>query len=83
MGNELGAARPRVAKLSTVIMNGISVLISIVFCLIILIFRVGLINLYSTDSVVIEAASSMFPLLAVSIFINGIHFTLIGNDSYI
>ncbi|KAI4308152.1 hypothetical protein L6164_031256 [Bauhinia variegata] len=78
VGNELGAGHPKLAKLSVAVVNAASIIISIVLCAIILIFQVGLIKLYSTDSDVIEAASTLVPLLAISVFINGTHFTIFG-----
>ncbi|XP_015973376.1 protein DETOXIFICATION 41 isoform X1 [Arachis duranensis] len=78
VSNELGAAHPRVAKFSVFVVNGTSVAISIVFCVIVLIFRVGLSKLFTTDSEVIEDVSNLTPLLAMSVFLNGIQPILSG-----
>ncbi|XP_057429065.1 protein DETOXIFICATION 41-like [Lotus japonicus] len=78
VSNELGAAHPRVARFSVFVVNGTSILISIVFCAIILIFRVSLSKLFTTDSAVIEDVSSLTPLLAISVFLNGIQPILSG-----
>ncbi|XP_061342814.1 protein DETOXIFICATION 41-like [Gastrolobium bilobum] len=78
VSNELGAAHPRVAKFSVFVVNGTSILISIVFCAIILIFRVSLSKLFTSDSEVIEAVSNLTPLLAISVFLNGIQPILSG-----
>ncbi|KAI4305985.1 hypothetical protein L6164_029305 [Bauhinia variegata] len=78
VSNELGAAHPRVAKFSVFVVNGTSILISIVFCLIVLVFRVGLSKLFTSDSEVIESVISMTPLLAISVFLNGIQPILSG-----
>ncbi|MED6179774.1 Protein DETOXIFICATION 41 [Stylosanthes scabra] len=78
VSNELGAAHPRVAKFSVLVVNGTSVAISIVFCAIVLIFRVGLSKLFTTDSEVIEDVSHLTPLLAISVFLNGIQPILSG-----
>ncbi|GAB4842845.1 Protein DETOXIFICATION 41 [Ancistrocladus abbreviatus] len=78
VSNELGAAHPLVAKFSVLVVNGTSVLISIVFSAIVLIFRVGLSKLFTSDSEVIEAVSNLTPLLAISVFLNGIQPILSG-----
>jgi hypothetical protein len=59
--------------------NGNSILISVVLSAIILIFRVGLSNLFTSDSEVIEAVSDLTPLLAISVLLNGIQPILSGN----
>lgn len=82
VSNELGAAHPRVAKFSVLVVNGTSILISIVFCAIVLIFRVALSKLFTSDSEVIENVSSLTPLLAISVFLNGIQPILSGNKTY-
>ncbi|KAK7304950.1 hypothetical protein VNO77_42846 [Canavalia gladiata] len=78
VSNELGAAHPRVAKFSVIVVNGTSILISIVFCAIILICRVALSKLFTSDSRVVEDVSSLTPLLAISVFLNGIQPILSG-----
>ncbi|GAY54318.1 protein DETOXIFICATION 41 [Citrus sinensis] len=78
VSNELGAAHPRVAKFSVIVVNATGILISIVFCAIVLIFRVGLSKLFTSDSEVIEAVSNLTPLLAISVFLNGIQPILSG-----
>ncbi|XP_028796153.1 protein DETOXIFICATION 41-like [Neltuma alba] len=78
VGNELGARNPRVAKLSVAVCNGISVLTSFTISVIFLIFRVGLIKLYATDSDITEVTSSLFPLVALYFVILGYHFVLVG-----
>lgn len=81
VSNELGAGHPRVAKFSVFVVNGTSILISIVFSAIVLIFRVGLSKAFTSDSEVIEAVSDLTPLLAISVFLNGIQPILSGNHS--
>ncbi|RZB67231.1 Protein DETOXIFICATION 41 isoform B [Glycine soja] len=78
VSNELGASHPRVAKFSVFVVNGTSILISVVFCTIILIFRVSLSKLFTSDSDVIDAVSNLTPLLAISVFFNGIQPILSG-----
>ncbi|KAJ8753445.1 hypothetical protein K2173_019844 [Erythroxylum novogranatense] len=78
VSNELGAGHPRVAKCSVVVVNVTSIAISIIFSAIVLIFRVGLSKLFTDDSEVIEAVSDLTPLLAISVFLNGIQPILSG-----
>ncbi|KAJ0112008.1 hypothetical protein Patl1_02475 [Pistacia atlantica] len=76
--NELGAGHPRVAKFSVVVVIATGVFISILFSAIILIFRVGLSKLFTSDAEVIVAISNLTPLLAMSVFLNGIQAILSG-----
>ncbi|XP_058743051.1 protein DETOXIFICATION 41 [Vicia villosa] len=78
ISNELGAAHPRVAKFSVYVVNGNSVLISIVLSAIILIFRVGLSKLFTSDTEVIDEVSDLTPLLCISVLLNGIQPILSG-----
>ncbi|XP_050364675.1 protein DETOXIFICATION 41-like [Argentina anserina] len=78
VSNELGAGHPKVAKFSVFVVNGTSILISIVFSAIVLIFKVGLSKLFTSDTDVIKAVSNLTPLLAMSVFLNGIQPILSG-----
>uniref|UniRef100_A0A5B6YXT4 Protein DETOXIFICATION n=1 Tax=Davidia involucrata TaxID=16924 RepID=A0A5B6YXT4_DAVIN len=78
VSNELGAGHPMIAKFSVVVVYTTSILINIVFSAIVLIFRNGLTKLFTSDSQVIEAVSNLTPLLAVSVFLNGIRPILSG-----
>lgn len=78
VSNELGAAHPKVAKFSVVVVTSTSVFISIIFSAIILIFRVGLSKLFTSDAEVIAAVSNLTPLLAMSVLLNGIQPILSG-----
>ncbi|KAL6134992.1 hypothetical protein ACLB2K_067220 [Fragaria x ananassa] len=78
VSNELGAGHPKVAKFSVFVVNGTSILISIVFSAIVLIFKAGLSRLFTSDVEVIEAVSNLTPLLAISVFLNGIQPILSG-----
>ncbi|KAI9176356.1 hypothetical protein LWI28_001781 [Acer negundo] len=78
VSNELGAGHPKVTKFSVIVVNANSILISIVFGAIVLIFKVGLSKLFTTDSEVIEAVTNLAPLLAISVFLNGIQPILSG-----
>ncbi|XP_047180811.1 protein DETOXIFICATION 41-like isoform X2 [Vigna umbellata] len=78
VSNELGASHPRIAKFSVFVVSGTSILVSVIFCSIILIFRVTLSKLFTSDTEVIEAVSHLTPLLAISVFLNGIQPILSG-----
>ncbi|KAH9626519.1 hypothetical protein KSS87_010756 [Heliosperma pusillum] len=78
VSNELGAGHPMVARFSVMVVNGTSIVISIVFSVVVLVFKVWLSKAFTTDSVVIESVSSLFPLLAISILLNGIQPILSG-----
>ncbi|THG06795.1 hypothetical protein TEA_001944 [Camellia sinensis var. sinensis] len=78
VGNELGAGHPMVAKFSMIVVIMTSILISIFFSAIVLIFRIGLSKLFTSDQDVIAAVSNMTPLLAISVFLNGIQPILSG-----
>ncbi|KAI3965740.1 hypothetical protein MKX01_010697 [Papaver californicum] len=59
VGNELGAAHPRIARFSVIVMNLTSILISIILC-------------FTSNEEVIKAVSNLTPLLAISVLLNGI-----------
>ncbi|KAL9458131.1 hypothetical protein AB3S75_007062 [Citrus x aurantiifolia] len=73
VSTELGAAHPRVAKFSVFVVNVNSVFISVVFsAIVVLIFRADLCKLFTSNSEVVQAVSDLTPLLAISVFLNGI-----------
>ncbi|KAK4593970.1 hypothetical protein RGQ29_017870 [Quercus rubra] len=78
VSNELGAGHPKVAKFSVWVVNGTSLLISIIFSALVLILRVELSELFTSDSEVIAAVSNLTPLLAISVLLNGIQPILSG-----
>ncbi|GLT26268.1 hypothetical protein SLA2020_013500 [Shorea laevis] len=78
VSNELGAGHPRVAKFSVLVVNATSIIISIFFSAIVLIFKVELSKAFTSDAEVIEAVSNLTPLLAISVFLNGIQPILSG-----
>ncbi|XP_062176361.1 protein DETOXIFICATION 41-like [Alnus glutinosa] len=78
ISNELGAGHPRVAKFSVLVVSGTSLAISILFSAVVLIFRGGLGELFTSDSEVLEAVYDLTPLLAISILLNGIQPILSG-----
>ncbi|TYH00844.1 hypothetical protein ES288_A09G009600v1 [Gossypium darwinii] len=78
VSNELGAGHPKLTKFSVIVVNATSIFISTVFTAIVIICRSLLIKAFSSDAEVIEAGSSLIPLLAISIFLNGIQPILSG-----
>ncbi|KAL6209295.1 hypothetical protein ACLB2K_020237 [Fragaria x ananassa] len=78
MGNELGAGHPRVAKFSLFLVNVNSIVISLIFTKMVLIFEVRLSRIFTTKAEALVAVSDLIPLLAISIFFNGIQPILSG-----
>ena len=78
IGNELGAAQPRVAKLAVVVVAGASISLNTLIAIFVLVLRVSLSKLYTDSEEVVSAVSDLMPLLAISIFLNGIQPILSG-----
>ncbi|XP_047334786.1 protein DETOXIFICATION 41-like isoform X1 [Impatiens glandulifera] len=78
VSNELGAGNAMVAKLSVVVVTSTSIIISIIFSAVVLSCKVGLSKLFTSDEEVIAAVSDLTPLLAISVFLNGIQPILSG-----
>ncbi|CAI9787120.1 unnamed protein product [Fraxinus pennsylvanica] len=78
VSNDLGAGHPMVTKFSVIVVTVTSILVSIVFTIIMLIFGVGLGKVFTSDSQVIEAWSSLAPLVAISLFLSGTQMVLSG-----
>ncbi|PSS03114.1 Protein DETOXIFICATION like [Actinidia chinensis var. chinensis] len=78
VSNELGAGHPMVARFSMVVVIMTSTVISLFLSAIVVIFKVGLSRLFTSDYEVIEAVSNLTPLLAISVFLNGIQPILSG-----
>ncbi|XP_042519043.1 protein DETOXIFICATION 41-like [Macadamia integrifolia] len=78
VGNELGAGNPKVARFSVMVVNATSVLISVILSAFVLICRTTLSRAFTSDDAVIEAVSNLTPLLATSVFLNGIQPILSG-----
>ena len=83
VGNELGAGHPMVARFSMFVVIMTSILISVFFTAIVVIFKVGLSKLFTSDIEVIEAVSNLTPLLAISVFLNGVQPILSGKYCFI
>ncbi|KAF9588983.1 hypothetical protein IFM89_017662 [Coptis chinensis] len=78
VGNELGAAHPRVARFSVIVVTATSILISLIFSTFVMICRTALSKAFTTTEAVIAAVSELTPLLAISVFLNGIQPILSG-----
>ncbi|KAK9155102.1 hypothetical protein Sjap_002582 [Stephania japonica] len=78
VGNELGAAHPRVAKFAVIVVTGSSTLISLVFSAIILFCRTTLSRAFTSSAEVTKVVSKLAPLLAISVYLNGIQPILTG-----
>ncbi|KAL5977165.1 Protein DETOXIFICATION 41 [Asimina triloba] len=78
VGNELGGRHPRVARFSVVVVVITCIIISLIFSAVVLIFQNPLSKLFTSDTAVIKAVSNLTPLLAVSVFLNGIQPILSG-----
>ncbi|XP_043702004.1 protein DETOXIFICATION 41-like [Telopea speciosissima] len=78
VGNELGAGNPKVARFSVFVVNATSILISIILGVFVLIGRTILSRAFTSDDAVITAVSDLTPLLAISVFLNGIQPILSG-----
>ncbi|XP_073005472.1 protein DETOXIFICATION 41 [Typha latifolia] len=78
IGNELGAAHPRVAKFAVVVVVTTSLILSLIISALVLILRTPLSELYTSSTEVIKAVKNLTPLLAISIFLNGVQPILSG-----
>ena len=78
MSNELGASRPRKAKFSVAVAATTSAFIGAIFMAIFFIWRRSLPRLFSDDDEVIEGASRLGYLLAVTVFFGSIGPVLSG-----
>ncbi|RWW61908.1 hypothetical protein BHE74_00031014 [Ensete ventricosum] len=72
IGNELGAAHPRVAKFAVIVVVTTSLIISLFVSVLVMLLRTPLSKLYTNSTDVIKAVINLTPLLAISIFLNGV-----------
>ncbi|KAG1348185.1 protein DETOXIFICATION 41 [Cocos nucifera] len=78
IGNELGAGHPRVARFAVIVVVTTCVILSLIISALVLILRTPLSQLYTNSTDVIEAVKNLTPLLAISIFLNGVQPILSG-----
>ena len=80
VGNELGAGHPKVARFSVIVVTAAAIAFSVLATLAVLILRYPLSTLYTSSATVIEAVISLMPLMAISVFLNGIQPILSGTE---
>lgn len=78
VSNELGAKHPKSAALSVVVSTGTSLILSVIFAFITLVFRHQLSYVFTSGEVVSDAVADLTPLLAASIILNGVQPVLSG-----
>ncbi|XP_057857428.1 protein DETOXIFICATION 41 [Cryptomeria japonica] len=71
VGNELGARRAKAASFSVAVVVSTSIIISLLLAIVILALHKCLGHPFTSSSEVMRAVSSMTPLLAISVFLNG------------
>ncbi|KAF5182843.1 Detoxification-like protein [Thalictrum thalictroides] len=77
-GTEIESGHPRVARLSAMVVSGTSILISIICSALVLACGPALSKAFINDAEVLKTVSDFVPLLAISIFLNGIEPILSG-----
>lgn len=82
VSNELGAGRPRAARLALFVMVIMSVLEGLVVAMATILVRYSWGRLYSNDKEVVSYVGKMMPLLAVSDFLDGFQCVLSGISVY-
>ncbi|WOH13226.1 hypothetical protein DCAR_0832735 [Daucus carota subsp. sativus] len=78
VGNELGAAHPKSAAFSVVIVNTVSFIISVIASIIVLLLRDVISYAFTDGEAVAEAVSDLCPLLALTLLLNGVQPVLSG-----
>ncbi|KAK7309740.1 hypothetical protein RJT34_06710 [Clitoria ternatea] len=78
VANELGAGNGKGAKFASLVSVVTSIIISIFFWLLIMIFRGHLAYLFSSSEVVVEEVNKLSPLLGVTILLNSVQPVLSG-----
>ncbi|KAL2927494.1 Protein DETOXIFICATION 33, partial [Bienertia sinuspersici] len=78
LSNEIGAGRPRVAKLSVLVTVSTSAIIGTILAVMIIVFKNQYPKLFSDEPLVISEASKLSYFLAASVFLNSIQSVLHG-----
>ncbi|CAM0953837.1 unnamed protein product [Alopecurus aequalis] len=78
VGNELGAGNPKAAGFSVVVVTLLSFIMSVIFAVIVMLYRDYISYIFTGDDNVSQAVSHMTPLLAFTIILNGIQPVLSG-----
>ncbi|KAI8528192.1 hypothetical protein RHMOL_Rhmol12G0131400 [Rhododendron molle] len=83
VSNELGAAQPRAAKFSAVVVGATSSLIGLFLALVLTVSGKQYPSLFSTDSQVKDLVYELTPLLGLAILVYNLQFALAGWQSYV
>ncbi|KAG9159731.1 hypothetical protein Leryth_007754 [Lithospermum erythrorhizon] len=78
VGNELGAGHPRSAAFTVIVVNIISLIISVIAAMVVLALRNVISYGFTDGEVVANAVSDLCPLLAITIALNGVQPVLSG-----
>ncbi|GLJ22192.1 hypothetical protein SUGI_0417020 [Cryptomeria japonica] len=78
VGNELGARRPKTARFSVIIVVTTCIIISAILSLLVMLLRKDLGLPYTSSATVLKAVIALAPLLAISVFLNGVQPILSG-----
>lgn len=78
VGNELGAGHPKSASFSVIVVNTVSLIISVIAAIIMLLLRDVISYAFTKDDTVAKAVSDLCPFLAVTLIINGVQPVLSG-----
>ncbi|KAI4333546.1 hypothetical protein L6164_018336 [Bauhinia variegata] len=78
VSNELGAGHPKSSAFSVVVVTLSSLLISIIFAILVLVFRHDLSYAFTSGTAVADAVAELAPYLATAIILNGVQPVLSG-----
>lgn len=78
VGNELGAGHPKSASFSVIVVNTVSLIISVIAAIIMLLLRDVISYAFTKDDTVAKAVSDLCPFLAVTLIVNGVQPVLSG-----
>ncbi|KAK3040220.1 hypothetical protein RJ639_028932, partial [Escallonia herrerae] len=78
VGNELGAGHPKSAAFSVVVVNLVSVIISVIAAITVLVLRDVISYAFTSGEDVAKAVSELCPFLAITLILNGIQPVLSG-----
>ena len=77
VSNELGAGRPQVARLATIVVICMAMFAGSVISITMILLRKSWGYMYSNEEEVVTYIARMIPVLGVSFFVDGIHTSLI------
>ncbi|KAE8818872.1 Protein TRANSPARENT TESTA 12 [Hordeum vulgare] len=79
VSNELGAGRPQVARMATIVVICMALFAGSVISITMILLRKSWDYMYNNEEEVVTYIARMIPVLGVSFFIDGIHTSLSGN----